>query len=433
MLVAALGSAMILALITGCASGDDSSADGKTTLTITTFNTWGPAFDPLYKEYEEANPGVTIKATNVDTSDNALIDWQTKVAAGSGLSDVQVIEEGWLGKVLEVSDQFVDLNDFGAKDVASEQLDWKVKDGQDADGRQIAYGLDIGPEGMCYNSKLFAEAGFPTERDAVAEFFGGKDATWDKYFEIGKQYLAKTGKPFYDQSGFIWNAMVQQQDEGYYTKDGELNVEGNKALEALLGQVADASQAGLSSDQTLFDWGKGKGFLDGSFATMVCPSWNLGVLKGQVTAAGGDSSSGWDFANFFPGGPSNNGGSFLVVPKQSKHQEEAAKFAQWLSAKEQQVSTFKSGGLYPSNTAAQQDQGVMAPNEISKFVNDAPLGEIFGELSIGVTNQFKGPQTSVIQSQVFGAVINQIDHDKIDGKKAWANATDLFKQIISSN
>ncbi|MCP5762273.1 hypothetical protein NL346_27165, partial [Klebsiella pneumoniae] len=89
------------------------------------------------------------------------------------------IEEGWLGSIMEVSDQFVDLNEHGAADIKDNWVPWKFEQGTDPEGRVIGYGTDIGPQGLCYNGKLFEEAGLPSDREEVAELFGGDDATWE--------------------------------------------------------------------------------------------------------------------------------------------------------------------------------------------------------------------------------------------------------------
>jgi cellobiose transport system substrate-binding protein len=374
---AATAAALSIAVIaSGCSSNSAGGGEdgGDVTLTVTTFNTMG--FDDLYAQYEKANPGITIKATNIDTGGNALIDWQTKQAAGSGLADVQAVEEGWLGKVMQVSDTFNDLSDYGADKIKDRWVPWKLAQATDKDGRIIGYGTDIGPEGLCFNSKLFGEAGLPTDRADVAALFGGENATWDDFFKVGQQYHEATGKAFYDQSGFIWNAMVNQQAEGYYTKDGKLNVEGNSDLQGLWGKLADASAAGLSDNQTQWDWGKGKAFTDGSFATFTCPAWMLGVVKGQITAGGGDATTGWDFADVFPGGAANWGGSFLTVPTQSKHPKEAAALAAWLTDPKQQAAAFVAAGTFPSTTEAQSDPSVTGDSDLTAFFNDAPLGQI---------------------------------------------------------
>jgi cellobiose transport system substrate-binding protein len=423
------GAAVIALLATGCTSGGAGGSDGgDITLTVTTFNKMG--FDELYAQYEESHPGITIKATNIDTGGNALIDWQTKQASGAGLPDVQAVEEGWLSKVMQVSDSFTDLRDHGIEDVKDRWVPWKYDQATDAEGRVIGYGTDIGPEGLCYNSKLFAEAGLPTDRTEVAALFGGEEATWDRYFEVGKQYKEATGKSWYDQSGFIWNAMVNQQPEGYYTKDGELNVEGNADLEALWQKVADGAEAGLSDAQTAWDWGGGKAFTDGSFATFVCPGWMLGTLQGNAESAGGDATTGWDFADVFPGGSANWGGSFLTVPASSEHPAEAAELAAWLTEPEQQTAAFQAAGTFPSTIEAQSSEGVTGESELTAFFNDAPLGTMLSARAQGVEAQYKGPDDSVIQEQVFGPSIQALDAGKSDGQRSWDDAITLLGQLV---
>src|SRR4051794_32638709 len=247
----AAGVTTLALALTGC--GGSSTASGgasapeKVELTVTTFGTMG--FDKLYAQYEASHPGVTVKRTNIDTGDNALIDWKTKQASGSGLPDVQAVEEGWLGQVMKVSSSFTDLRDQGADAIKDRWVPWKLAQGTDPQGRIIGYGTDIGPEGLCYNRDLFKSAGLPTDRKQVAALFGGDQATWADYFKVGQQYHDKTGKAFYDQSGFVWNAMVNQQPQGYYTPDDKLNIEGNAALRGLWDQLGTAASQGLSANQ----------------------------------------------------------------------------------------------------------------------------------------------------------------------------------------
>ena len=148
----------------------------------------------------------------------------------------------------------------------------------------------------------------------MAELLNGD---WENYFAVGAEYTAKTGKAWYDHSGFVWNAMVNQLDEGYYTSDGELNVEDNAELKERFELLGSATEGGQSAAQTAWDWNGGKSFVDGTFATFVCPGWMLGVVQGQVEAGGGDASTGWDFADVFPGGAANWGGAFLSIPELS--------------------------------------------------------------------------------------------------------------------
>ncbi|GAB3615846.1 extracellular solute-binding protein [Okibacterium endophyticum] len=425
------GAASIALVATACSGGGDATTGGgeQIELTVTTFGTFG--YDELYAEYEEANPSITIEATNIDTGGNARTDTFTKLAAGSGLSDVVAIEEGWLGAIMEVSNQFVDLNEYGAADIEDRWLDWKYAQGTDPDGRVIGYGTDIGPSGLCYNGQLFEAAGLPSDRESVAELFGGDDATWERYFEVGQQYKDATGKAWYDHSGFVWNSMVNQLDEGYYTADGELNVEGNSELEGRFDLLGSATENGQSAAMTAWDWGGGKGFVDGSFATFVCPGWMLGTIQGSLEAGGGDASTGWDFADVFPGGPTNWGGAFLSVPETSAHKEEAAKLAAWLTHPDQQVKQSAAANNFPSTLEAQQVLAEEAtPNEV---FNGAPTGAILASRAEGVVAQFKGPDDSVIQENVFGPPLTQLDRGEITTQEAWDEALALLDELVVNN
>jgi len=423
-IVAAAASTTALVLA-GCAgtSGESSPTDDEITLTVTTFGTFG--YEDLYDEYMEANPNVKIEATNIDTGGNARTDTFTKLAAGSGLSDVVALEEGWLGAIMEVSDQFVDLTEYGIEDRKADWVDWKYGQATDPDGRVIGYGTDIGPEGVCYNGPAFEAAGLPSDREEVATLLEGD---WENFFDVGRQYQEATGKAWYDHSGFVWNAMVNQLEEGYYTADGELNVEGNAELEERFALLGAATEDGLSAAQAAWDWNGGKSFVDGTFATFVCPGWMLGVVQGGVESGGGDASTGWDFADVFPGGAANWGGAFLAVPETSEHKEAAAALADWLTQPEQQVKQSAAAGNFPSTVEAQETLASEAtPNE---FFNGAPTGAILAERAKGVVAQFKGPDDSVIQENVFGPALKSLDLGETDTAGAWQQAIDLLGQLV---
>ncbi len=420
---AVAGAATIALLASACSSGGGEESDGDITLTVTTFGTFG--YDDLYTEYEEANPGVTIEATNIDTGGNARTDAFTKLAAGSGLSDVVAIEEGWLGAIMEVSDQFVDLTEYGIDDRKGDWVDWKYEQATDPEGRVIGYGTDIGPTGICYNGPALEAAGLASDRESVAELLNGD---WAHYFDVGRQYQAATGKAWFDHSGFVWNSMVNQMPEGYYTADGELNVEDNADLKANFDLLSGAVGDGLSAAQAAWDWNGGKSFVDGTFATFVCPGWMLGVVEGQVETGGGDASTGWDFADVFPGGAANWGGAFLSVPETSEHKEAAAKLADWLTQPEQQVKQSEAAGNFPSTIDAQETLASEAtPNE---FFNGAPTGAILAARAEGVVAQFKGPDDSVIQENVFGPALSALDRGEADGTAAWDQAIELLHELV---
>ncbi len=419
-----VGATSFALLLAGCsAAGDgEQTDDGPITLTVTTFGTMG--IDANYDAYMDEHPNVTIEATNLADGGSARDDAYAKIAAGTGLSDVVAIEEGWLSSVRDVSDAFIDFNDYGFEDAAaaSDFLDWKVEQGTDADGRVFGVPLDIGPEGLCYRSDLFAAAGLPSDRDEVRDLFGGDDATWEKYYEVGADYMAATGKPFFHNPSFQWNAFVNQLDEGYYKSDGTtLNIEDNDAMKDQLSLIVENAKLGAG----LPAWGVGDQAKQDLFATYVCPSWMLGVVSGYYDA--GTTGTGWDFADVMPGGSANWGGSFLGVSESSEHKEAAAELALWLAAPEQNKVSFEAAGPFPSSASGQE----LVADSTSAFFNDAPIGEIFTNRSQGVVAQVKGSEDSVIQDNVFGAVLDKVSQGDItDGDDAWNQAMDLLHQLV---
>lgn len=415
--------AAVIALIaTGCSASADGSEDDKITLSITTFGTMG--VDANYEKYMEENPNIVIESTNLEGGGAARDDAYAKIAAKTGLSDVVAIEEGWLSNIQEVSGSFADLRDYGIEDVADEWLDWKYKQGTDADGRVIGAGLDIGPQGICYRGDLFEAAGLPSERTEVAEYFGGDDATWERFYEVGEEYVAASGKAFYHSPRFFWNSFVNQQEEGYYKSDGEtLNIKDNDVLKDQLAMVVEAEAKGLGAG--LPGWDVGPQAKAGDFATYMCPSWMLGIVQGYYDE--GTTDSGWDFADVLPGGAANWGGAFLGVSETSEHKEEAAALALWLAAPAQQAASFELAGPFPSTIEGQS----LVADSTSEFFNNAPVGEIFSARSEGVIAQVKGPEDSNIQDNVFGPIFDRVSQGEItDGDVAWDEAMVLLDQLV---
>jgi cellobiose transport system substrate-binding protein len=157
----------------------------------------------------------------------------------------------------------------------------------------------------------------------------------------------------------------------------------------------------------------------------------LGVVQERVEGAGGDASTGWDFADVFPGGAANWGGAWLSIPETSAHKEAAAKLANWLTQPDQQVKQSAAAGNFPSTITAQEKLASDAtPNE---FFNDAPTGAILAERAKGVVAQYKGPDDSVIQENVFGPALNSLDLGEVDTAGAWDKAISLLGDLVETN
>ncbi|MBO0901974.1 carbohydrate ABC transporter substrate-binding protein [Cellulomonas sp. zg-ZUI222] len=418
----AAGVTSIALVATACSSSNDAADDegtadgGDITLTVATFNEFGYT-DEMFDRYEAENPGVTVEQKVAATSNEARENLNTRLAAGSGTADIEAIEVDWLPELMQYPDYFEDL---ASPDVEGRWLEWKVKQATTPDGKLIGYGTDIGPEGIAYRADLFEAAGLPSDRESVAALFGGADATWDGFFEVGKQYTAATGKPFFDSASAVYQGMVNQEEAAYEDPDtGDVIALENPRIKEMYDQVtAAAVDDNLSAHFTQWsdDWTNS--FQTDGFAAMLAPGWMLGVIAGNAAGV-----TGWDIADVFPGGSGNWGGSFLTVPSQGANVDAAKDLAAWLTAPEQQIEAFQNKGTFPSQVEAlDSDEIKSATNE---FFNNAPVGEILANRAKDVVVPFKGPQYFTIQDAISNAIV-EVDVNGADRTAQW----DTYVQVV---
>ena len=402
----ALGTLAVLLAgsVTACGGDSEGGEDGgPVTISVATFNEFG--YEDLIDEWNSSHDDIKIKQVKVGTWDDAKANLYTKLAAGSGLSDIEAIEGDAMPAILSEEGAFADLTD---EELDGRWLDWVAEKATNADGQMIGYATDIGPEGICYRSDLFKKAGLPTDREKVAELMG----TWDDYFATGEEFVKKMpDTAWYDSSGGLAQAMLNQVENPFETDDNTVDVE-NADLEGLYADITGNIEKGLSTQlpQWSDDWTAS--FQKDGFATMACPGWMLGVIEGNA-----EGVDGWDIANVFPGGGGNWGGSFLTVPAQGDHIEEATEVAAWLTAPEQQVKAFEAKGTFPSQVEALSSEEITSAT--NEFFNDAPVGEILADRAEAVTVQpYKGPKYSDILT-AFQTAILRVDDGSMDADKSW--------------
>ena len=405
MLATAAAASVTAITLAGCASGDTgaSDPDAEITLTVATFNDFGYT-DELLQEYMDEHPNVKIVHNRAATSNEARENYFQKLGK-TGLADIEAIEVDWLPEVMQYADLLAPVDDS----LKDRWLDWKTSAATDKDGNLIGYGTDIGPEGVCYRSDLFAAAGLPTDREEVAALLEGD---WDTYFELGAQYTEATGKAFFDSAGGTYQGMINQVEAAYEDPDsGEIIATGNDEVKDLYDQVLEASATQSAHlGQWSDDWFAG--LSNGAFATMLCPGWMLGVIEGNA-----EGVTGWDIANVFPNGGGNWGGSYLTVPANGKNVEAAQELADWLTAPEQQIKAFENAGTFPSQSDALSDDTLLGAT--NAFFADAPTGQILSERAQAVTvAPFKGEFYFQINDAMQKA-LTRVEEGTQDAKTSW--------------
>jgi cellobiose transport system substrate-binding protein len=427
-MVAALGTIAAVGLSACSSSKSASTADdtnAKVTLTVGLFGTFGFKEAGLYDQYMKEHPNVTIKEDDVEQSADYWTRLKTRLASGSGLDDVQGIEIGFVSDVVQNhANQFVDFAALPeASSLKSSFYDWKWQQASTPDGKTLGLGTDTGPEAICYRPDLLTAAGLPSDGAALAT----KWSSWSDYIDFGKQYEASKTKPagshFVDSAASIFSTAVYQGNEAYDDAQGKPDVANSDGIKNAWNYASQAAQAKITAGLQQFATPWNKAFSNGAFATIACPTWMMGYIQSQ---AGPTNSGKWSVAPVLPGGATNWGGSWLGVPKASKHQKAAEQLVEWLTNKQQEVTMWTKGGHWPSNSQAAADPSVKGAT--AEYFSNAPVGQIFGDISDKMKIPPIGTYDTQIQ-QAFTTQLTNVETKGTDPAKAFNDAMDAVKQV----
>ncbi|SEN29946.1 ABC transporter substrate-binding protein [Lihuaxuella thermophila] len=398
-------------------NADSGSSDGKIELTFWTFGTTG--YEKLIPEYEKQHPNIKIKMQNGEFNDhhNKLF---TAISAGSGAPDLAMIEVGFIEKYRDAQDRFYNLYDFGAGDLKSKYLEWKWSIGESAD-RKFLFGLptDIGPTVMYYRTDIFEKAGLPVDPKEVAE----KIKTWDDYTAAAKQVKEKTGKPMTDNVELIYNARRDQAPEAYFDRQDQLIIEKSPYAKKAYDYTVQLIKEGVVGDLNLWTPEWNGSMKTGGYATLLAPSWMNANIKGNAPNA----KDKWAIAPM-PEGAGNWGGSYIAIPKESKHAKEAYEFAKWLVSPENQLKSFKDAGLFPSAPELYSNPEFNDYKD-EYFYNDH-ITPVFAEAAKKVKVVYTGKNFQLVQGEIIRALQN-VQKKKADPESEWKAAIDRIKTQLA--
>ncbi|MZD07383.1 extracellular solute-binding protein [Streptomyces sp. SID5785] len=406
--------ALACTLLAACGSGSTGAQDdgGKVTLTVDLFGTFGFKEAGLYKEYEKLHPNITIKQSDTQEERNYWKALQTRLAGGGGLADVQAVEIGRIASVAQrQSDKFEDLNQYGAGKLKDTFTEAKWEAATTKSGQVMGLGTDTGPGAICYRTDLLKKAGLPTDREELAR----KWSTWDGYLKLGAQYMknAPAKSAWIDSVRSVYTNVAGQYKERYYNTSGKLVYENSPAVKEAWDLSVRAQKAGLSAKLAQWTPSWNQAFAAGSFATLPCPAWMLGYIKGQA----GDAGKGkWDVAEM-PGRAGNWGGAYLSIPRAAQHKKEAYELIAWLTAPEQQAKLFTKIGNFPSSVPAIAE----VADTKDPYFSNAPIGRIFGDAAKEAPVQVLGVNDQDIQEQ-FAAALFEVEKKGTAPDTAWQHA-----------
>ncbi|SES24004.1 cellobiose transport system substrate-binding protein [Gracilibacillus ureilyticus] len=400
---------LVALFLAACSDDGDKASGGKSDGDTVNLDFWvfgSTGYQELVDEYMEENPNVKITINEGEMNDmhNNLF---TSISAGSGAPDIAQIEVSQVEKFLQAKDQFHNLNDYGAEDVAENFLDWKWAQAQTVDGEfQIGLPTDIGPTTMFYRIDVIEAAGLPTDREELA----AEIDTWEAYYEAAKKVKEETGKYMTDTPQLVYNAIRDQQDLQYFNEDDELIME--DTVKEAYDFTTKMIEEDLIGQNELWTPEWGTAMAEGTYATMPgAPGWMVANVKGNAP----DASGNWDIASI-PEGAGNWGGSFLTVPKESEYPQEAYDFISWLTAPEQQLRSFEIAGLFPSTPDVYENEEFLATTD--EYFNGAPTAQIFAEAAKSVKTVYMGVNYAIVDTEISTALVN-VAVDGADPQAEW--------------
>jgi len=403
----ALVGGVVAAVAVGLVATTASARSRDVTLNVSLFGDFG--YHELYKQYEAAHPGVTIKEAIQSYADHHT-QLAQHIATGAGAADVEAIEVGFIPIYTAQSQNFVDLRQYGASTLKNLYLPWKFQQAVGKGGTVVGLGTDVGSLAICYRKDLFAKAGLPTSRAKLAKLW----PSWQAYLNVAKRYQAKApkGTYFFDSGSNLYNAMAGQLNPLYYDAKGNVILATNPNVKAAYNLVISGVQAGEDAGLNPFTPEWNTGYKKGVFATVTCPAWMMGYIQGQAPKTKGK----WDIAAT-PGTGGNWGGSFLAVPKQSSHQAEAADLVKFLTSPASLAYIFKQTGNLPSQTAVLKSAPVQ--NFKNPFFSNAPVGQIFANSALRLKPQIIGPHQGDYQNLINNA-FQRVEKHQSSPAKSWA-------------
>ena len=305
------------------APAEEAAASGSNKLTV-----W--CWDPAFNIYSMEEAGKVYKASHPDFEleviETPWEDVQTKLttAATSGdlstLPDIFLMQDNAFQKnVISFPDAFTDLTNTGIdfSQFAAAKAAYSV-----VDGKNYGVPFDNGAVIACYRTDVLAEAGYTIE-DLT-------DITWSRYIEIGKDVLAKTGKPLLSctagESDVIC-MMLQSAGSSLFDDQGNPNMVNNAVLKEVMSTYAELVNSGVMIEVN--DWDQYIGSMTNStVAGTINGCWIMASIQTAADQAGNwavtnmPKMEGVDGATNY----SNNGGSSWAVTANCKNPELAADF-----------------------------------------------------------------------------------------------------------
>ncbi|MFE2429599.1 ABC transporter substrate-binding protein [Streptomyces sp. NPDC059373] len=398
--------------MTAACGTSGSSGGTKNGKNLTLWYWGGGLSDKVVKDAEKHFTEVTLKASQIGGEFKTKL--LTTIAGGTGIPDITGIKGEDIASFLPNASRFLDLNDLGFKKISSQYLGWKTKLAQTQDGKQIGFPIDIGPTAMYYREDLFARAGLPTDPDKVA----AQVKTWEDWFALGTELHKALPKTFLvNNLSSVFSNAVGQGTSRMIDENNKF-IGDQDHIRACWKLAVRPYQLGVDAKINDSSWNQAIG--SGTLGTEIGAAWH--AL--DIEDAAPDTKGKWRVAPM-PGGPANNGGSYLALPKQCRNPEEAFKIISWLLSPANGARGFTDASIFPAAPAAYKTPAMTSG---SAFFGGQKLIDVFGPAAQSIPVAYEAPADAA----VYAPYATELTNVETKGKKpddAWKDAVTQAKQI----
>jgi cellobiose transport system substrate-binding protein len=355
-----------------------------------------------------------IELTSSQIGGNFRQKLLTSMNGRSNVPDITGIKGEDIAALLPNADRFLDLNTLGFDRIGSDYLEWKIKQGQSQDGRQVGFPIDIGPTALFYRYDLLADAGLPAEPEEVA----AATSTWEDYFALGQELArAVPGVSWVRNTGTVFSMALGQGSQRLIDENNTF-IGDQEHVRAAWDLAVRAYELGI--DAEINDESLAAALANGDLAAEIGAAW----MALDIESMAPDTSGNWRVAPL-PSGPSNQGGSFLALPGTCRNPEAAFEIVSWMLSPENQARGFADAALFPSAPAAYE---LPALTEGDPFFGGQKTIDVFGPAAEGIPAFYEAPADAAVSGPYYTELTN-IEAQGKDPEDAWNDAVDAAEQI----
>ena len=306
------------------AAADNGGGSTEGTLTVWCWDSFNvDAMKKAAEIYQKDHPDTQINVVETVSNDiQTLVQTYAMSGELDSLPDIFLMDDQVFTKYLQnYPDVFADLTDSGINfsDFAESKVANSVRDGKN-------YGVpyDSNTVIACYRTDYLEKAGYTID-DLT-------DITWDRFIEIGKDVLDKTGMPMLTNvqgEPDLLNMILQSAGISVFNEDGSIAIADNEGLKEAMNVYMELINAGILQEQT--DWSGYQGSINnGSVVGTINGSWICATITptDQAEQEGNWAVTNMPKLNDYPGATnySAQGGSTWAVSSSSKNYDLAVDF-----------------------------------------------------------------------------------------------------------